>query len=705
MSEVVGEGVIRIRTDESGVDVDGAGARAGKGYTKGFGSGLKGLAGIIGGALVVSKGLDFAKTGVTDARNYAKAYAATEQIIKATGGAANVSAEQIGEMVGALEAKTAVDDEVIQRGANLLLTFKNVRNEVGKGNDVFARANKAALDLSAAGFGAVEGQAKMLGKALNDPVKGISALSRSGVTFTAEQQEMIKAMVEAGDTLGAQKIILGEVETQVGGTAEAQVNAADRAAVAWDNVRQQFGELLVPAIDAAANAFTDYLAPALFSALDAAEGIPALFSSIKDTLTGVTGEGSAVGGVFDGIRSAISDVLPVLQEGFAAALPTVLSFFDTLRGAVSDVLPVMADTFTNVVLPAVLSLADYLATSLWPVFQQVAGIITGSLIPAVVEVATFLYGTLYPAIVGIVTAVAQNLKPVFDALVQTFQTQVLPTVKRLIDQFRNELVPALQPIIQRVVQVIGFLVKLAAAILGKVLPPLIRLAGFIIANVVPAVVSIITWVARVIGKVIEFGAALVNGVRKVAGFGSALVSLVTGGISKVVSAVADLPGRILALGGRMLDAGKAIIGKFVDGLKAAGGVVGDIAGNVWNAVKGLLNDAIDRINSALEFKISLPGPDININPPNIPHLAKGTDYFDGGWAVVGEKGRELVTLPRGARVTPNPETERILGGGAGDGGGNVYIGTLMPHNYSEFERQMREQKRLAALGGRRPVTA
>ena len=48
----------------------------------------------------------------------------------------------------------------------------------------------------------------MVGKALNDPLKGLTALSRIGVQFTAQQQEQIKAMVEVGDVAGAQKIIL-----------------------------------------------------------------------------------------------------------------------------------------------------------------------------------------------------------------------------------------------------------------------------------------------------------------------------------------------------------------------------------------------------------------------------------------------------------------------------------------------------------------
>src|SRR5690606_34628428 len=131
-----------------------------------------------------------------------------EQIIKSTGGAAKVSADQVGSLATAISNKSGMDDEAIQSGANLLLTFKNVRNEAGKGANIFDRATQAATDLSAAGFGDMAGQSKMLGKALNDPIKGISALSRSGVTFTEGQKDQIKTMVESGDLLGAQKLML-----------------------------------------------------------------------------------------------------------------------------------------------------------------------------------------------------------------------------------------------------------------------------------------------------------------------------------------------------------------------------------------------------------------------------------------------------------------------------------------------------------------
>ena len=124
MSEVIGEGVVRIRTDETGVDVDGAGRTAGQGYVKGFGSSLKKLAGIIGVALAAGKTIDFLKGAVAEGREAQKIGAATTQIIKATGGAANITASQVGDLTSAISAKAGVDDEAIQSGANLLLTFK-----------------------------------------------------------------------------------------------------------------------------------------------------------------------------------------------------------------------------------------------------------------------------------------------------------------------------------------------------------------------------------------------------------------------------------------------------------------------------------------------------------------------------------------------------------------------------------------------------
>ena len=55
-----------------------------------------------------------------------------------------------------------------------------------------------------------------LGKALNDPVKGITALSKVVVTFTEDQKKMIKTMVETGDAAGAETVILDDLAKEFG---------------------------------------------------------------------------------------------------------------------------------------------------------------------------------------------------------------------------------------------------------------------------------------------------------------------------------------------------------------------------------------------------------------------------------------------------------------------------------------------------------
>ena len=117
--------------------------------------------------------------------------AQTQAVLKSTGGSANVTAGDVDVLATSLSRLSGVDDEAIASAENLILTFKNVRNEVGEGNAIFDRATLAALDLSkAAGgaFGDLPTTAKQLAKALNDPVKGMTALGRAGVTFTASRR-------------------------------------------------------------------------------------------------------------------------------------------------------------------------------------------------------------------------------------------------------------------------------------------------------------------------------------------------------------------------------------------------------------------------------------------------------------------------------------------------------------------------------------
>jgi hypothetical protein len=308
---------------------DKAGRSGGGALSKGF---LKATAGI--GAAIGVKELfgDF----ISEARESQKVGALTANVIKTTGGAANVTAKQVGDLSTAISNKVGIDDEAIQSGANLLLTFKQVRNEVGKGNDIFDRATKAAVDLSASGFGDLNGASKQLGKALNDPIKGITALARSGVTFTDSQKEQIKSLVESGHLLEAQKIILREVESQVKGSAEAQATAGEKAEVAFKNLEEQIGTALLPTIDKLANFVSTKAVPAISEFVTQFEDGTGTAGDIRDALEGVYSVGVNVVKFLDdlpgpvkkfAIEGAIAyGVLNKLSGGFVSlgggAIPT-----------------------------------------------------------------------------------------------------------------------------------------------------------------------------------------------------------------------------------------------------------------------------------------------------------------------------------------------------------------------------------------------
>lgn len=179
------------------------------------------------------------------------------------------------------------------------------------------------------------------------------------------------------------------------------------------------------------------------------------------------------------------------------------------------------------------------------------------------------------------------------------------------------------------------------------------------------------------------------------------------GVKRAIDFITGIPGKIADLAGDMKDAGKDFVTGLFHGITAAagkaGGVVADIADSVFDGIKDMINGAIDLLNNGIPDSIG-KGP-VSIDLPNnpIPHLARGTDRWPGGWSWVGEQGPELVNVPRGAQVVPAGESAAMAAGGGG-GGALIHVEhqTVMPHNYSEFVRQQQTDTRVAALGSRRP---
>ena len=138
-------------------------------------------------------------------------------MLKATGDASGLTAGEIANFAEEMEAATLASAESVMDAASILATFRSVAG------DTFTRALRLAQDLAAVFGQDLRGSAVQLGKALEDPVEGINALRRVGVSFTASQRDLIASLVETGQTAAAQKVILDALEQQVGGAGAAEV--------------------------------------------------------------------------------------------------------------------------------------------------------------------------------------------------------------------------------------------------------------------------------------------------------------------------------------------------------------------------------------------------------------------------------------------------------------------------------------------------
>lgn len=208
-------------------------------YSKSFAK-----AGAVMTAAVTAPLIAFAASSVKAFTEQEDASAAVNAALSTMGDRAGFTAEQLGKMAEELQATTKFgDDAILSKVTANLLTFGNISGEV------FARAQAAALDLSERLGTDLQSSALQLGKALNDPIAGLTALRRVGVSFSADQQEVIKKLVDTGRVAEAQNIILQELERQYGNVAEAAAATTSgqlaQMANQWNDVQEEIGKLVV----------------------------------------------------------------------------------------------------------------------------------------------------------------------------------------------------------------------------------------------------------------------------------------------------------------------------------------------------------------------------------------------------------------------------------------------------------------------------
>lgn len=336
--KVQAEGVKQTEEALRGVSQEG---KTSKGHLSGI---LSTMAAFAGGAAIVNVAGDafgFLKGQVVDSFQAGmNANAVMAQLtagLRSTHDASGQTTASLSDLADQITSYSGISDDAVKTGEAMLLTF------TGIGKNVFPQATQAAADMATRlNGGAIPSAQQMnqvallLGKALNDPVKGLTALQREGVTFTDQQKAQIKAMEKAGNTAGAQKVILAELNKEFGGSAKAagQANGGIGILTAkFADMKEQLGQQLIP--------------------------------------------------VMSKLLGALAPLISMFEAQMPVAMKAVSGFITTtLVPAISR----FATWIKTDGVPDIQKLATYFQENLLPPMRQVAAFVTSTLIPAVLAV-------------------------------------------------------------------------------------------------------------------------------------------------------------------------------------------------------------------------------------------------------------------------------------------------------------------------------
>jgi hypothetical protein len=446
-----------------------------------------------------------ARVGIDELNSAQAAAAQTNAVLKSTGGVAGVSAARVSNLATALMKMSGIDDQVIQGGENILLTF----TKIGAKDGVFDRATRAALDLSVAFGKDMNSSAILVGKALQDPVKGVAALSRVGVSFTKQQKAVIKKLVETGKSAQAQKLILRELEMQVGGSAKA---FGTTAAGAVGRLKEQFAGIAARMVTMLLPAFvklTGWLERGM-NWFEGLSGSTQKWIGVIALVGGVVGPVLIVLGTLVAAIAAIGAIgmLVVTQIGLMAGIFVVAykrsgifrSFINKLASALRAYVKILVSAHG-----AIARLVSRVVTAITSSerFRTIVGGVSTAL-RAYVKVLVTVYGTIATFVVRVGSAIAHSqtfrawleltkgsLKVVGAAL--GLVIDALIGIARAVGTAAGKLSGVLKPALTWIQQNGGQVFDRMTSAIGRV--------DSVIAAVIRKVASLIEKVERVISKI------------------------------------------------------------------------------------------------------------------------------------------------------------------------------------------------------------
>jgi len=322
-----GAGAVKAATDRLGDSFKKTTVQA-KAYDAALGSIKTAFGGL---AAAASIGALFKKI-VSETIDAEYATAQLNAALISTKGAAGQSAEALNAHAQALSYMTAYDDDAITGAQALLLTFTKIQG------DVFPKATAAILDMAAAMNTDLKSATLQVGKALNDPILGVSALGRAGVQFSEAQKEVIASLTETGRVAEAQAVILAELKTQFEGSAAA---AANTLGGALKQLANEFGNLLTLSKDSSTTTVGFVI-----TLRDAVIGLRVAIDGLANSVPAVSRVFKILGQTLYQAYGPIADVFLLLARKGKEAQDAAKALADA-QSAVAPAKSVLADAFVG----------------------------------------------------------------------------------------------------------------------------------------------------------------------------------------------------------------------------------------------------------------------------------------------------------------------------------------------------------------------
>jgi len=348
----------------------------------------------------------FGVASVAAAQQSADAFAQVEAALKSMGGASGKTAEQLQASAKSLQDMAAIDDdEILRKVTANLLTFGKIAGPT------FDRAQVAVVDLATRMKMDLQAATILVGKALNDPVKGMTAMGRAGIQFTDVQKALIKQLVETGRAADAQAIILGELERQFGGSAKAAADANPYAKlrIAFGELSEVIGAKLIPVITPIIEKLT-----ALLQGFDRLSPAMQNFVLIGGLIA------AAIGPVLVGVGmliSAVGTIAALFAGPAVAGLVAFLIPFAPIIAAVAGLIAVFflfREKFTPLI-DAVMEVVSAFGALVVDLFAP------GSVLGAALEMFLNLATRVFNGVVSIVGTQIEFLTNIMKALAALFR--------------------------------------------------------------------------------------------------------------------------------------------------------------------------------------------------------------------------------------------------------------------------------------------